>query len=170
MGRLGLMASGALLVALGATGCSVSVGGLDVAKIQDQIGANLKEAAGSETVSVSCPSDVQRSAGATFDCTAKVGDQTVTYTVTQTDGDGNVTYAAQQALLDLDTIEQTVQTQLAEQISGDWTVSCDGKGSSRILAEAPGATFECDAVGGQQEATITVTVKDVEGNISWTAR
>ena len=162
------MAATATVLVAGAAGCSVSVGGLDVAKLQDQIGTDLKKLTPEQEVTVSCPQSVSASAGATFDCTATVGGQTVTYVVTQTDGDGNVTYTRQEALMDLDTLERTVRTQLQEQVQGNWAVECGDK-RSRLLAEEPGATFVCKASDGSELVPVTVTVKDVEGNITWKA-
>jgi hypothetical protein len=74
---------------LGATACAHP---LDVADLQRQLGADLREQLAVRYV-VACPRDVPAGVGKRFRCTATGGDGTVlTLEITQTDEQASVTY------------------------------------------------------------------------------
>jgi hypothetical protein len=168
---MGLLAAGLL------AGCSgsVSVGGnnLDDAKLEETIKADLAKAAGDSTaITVDCPADVAIKTGATSECTATIGSQTLVYKVEQTDDQGNVTYTRTEAVLDLDKAESVVAGQIAEQVGGEWTMDCKPAGAERLYVIAVDGTFNCDVSGTNkdgdaQTATVVLTVKDLDGNVSW---
>ena len=83
-----LTAAGVLLVA----GCS-SAATLAPASIQEQIATGLAAQVGG-TFAVACPGEIPAEKGYTFTCTAddKVGGQTVTVTVTESDDAGTFTW------------------------------------------------------------------------------
>lgn len=90
-----VMSSAALALGLGLalTGCSVSVGGLDMAKAQTEIAKGIEEQTGATGVAVTCPESAPLEQGNTFTCTATTADgQTATVTVTQTDDQGNINW------------------------------------------------------------------------------
>jgi hypothetical protein len=168
---VGLLAAGLL----GGCSASVSVGGnkLDDVKLEDTIKADLAKAAGdSTTVSVDCPADVQIKSGATSQCTATIGSQALVYKVEQTDDQGNVTYTRTKAVLNLDTAQSVVAGQIADQVGGDWTMDCSPAGAERLYVIAVAGTFTCDVSGTNkdgdaQTAKVVLTVKDLDGNVSW---
>jgi Mrp family chromosome partitioning ATPase len=85
--------SAALALGLALTGCSVSVGGLDMAKAQTEIAKGIEEQTGATGVTVTCPESAPLEQGNTFTCTATTADgQTATVTVTQTDDQGNINW------------------------------------------------------------------------------
>ncbi len=78
-------------VALAACSASVSVGGdLDTDKLENEVEKALRES--NLDGQVTCPDDVKGEAGATFECTARVGDETHRVVVTQKDDEGNVSF------------------------------------------------------------------------------
>jgi len=162
-------------------GCSgsVSVGGsgIDQQKLQDEITANVKSVVPSvQDVAVTCPSDIALAKGTSFNCTAAIGDQDLTVKVTQTDDEGNVEYTQDQALLDLDKLQRELNAGLAKQVGGSWTTTCDSLGSNRYRVGALGSDFKCYTTGksaegvSREDLPVVVTVKDVDGNVSWRAQ
>ena len=65
LGSLGMLAAAAL--ALVAAGCGETV--IDSAKTEDAVEQNLERSTGRKVSSVDCPSGVEVSKGATFECT-----------------------------------------------------------------------------------------------------
>jgi hypothetical protein len=65
--------------------------------------------------------------------------------------------------IDVDTLEQSVQTGLGEQLGGEWTVQCPD--SMEVQA---GLTTNCMATSADGEAIdVNVTQTDDQGNVTW---
>ena len=158
--RCALLALSMALVACGTK--------LDVAKVTKAVSDGINAQLQMPIASVDCPQappDVK--AGTTFECTAtpSLGGK-LTVKVTENDNVGNVSWEVTktEGLLNLQTIESAVAKGLKEQTGADATVSCGG----RWRAAKAGETFECQAkTADGTEATVTVTTKDAEGNITW---
>lgn len=171
--RTGAICAAAALTLGLLAGCSST---LDTDKLQQTIQADLSKGIPAGTqVSVTCESADIKS-GSQSTCTANLGSQTLTYDVTQNDDQGNVTYKRTSAIIDLDKAQTTISGQLAEQLGGDWTVTCkpDAAGSDRVYVVAVDETFTCAAEGTNgdgeaQSGNLNVTVKDLEGNVDWEA-
>ena len=149
---------------LPATGCTRS---LDMAALDRSISDGINTQLQLPIATVSCPAgDRALKAGDKFDCTAtpKEGGR-LTVTVTQKDGAGNVSWEVTrtEGLLDLDKVEVAVKEGLKAQSNVDATVACDGRWKAAKIGEV----FQCQATSGEHKATIEVTTKDQEGNISW---
>jgi uncharacterized protein DUF4333 len=90
---LGALALALVLVAaLAAAGCGGTV--IDAAKTEDAIEHNLEQEAGQKVSSVDCPSDVDVTAGDTFECTVSLEDgsgETATLKILNSDADVEVT-------------------------------------------------------------------------------
>ena len=66
---------------------------LDAQQLNQMIASDMQAKLGVQGVTVSCPDGQPAEAGGTFNCTATNPDgTTLTIEVTQTDGQGNVTY------------------------------------------------------------------------------
>lgn len=200
--RLGLVAVTAAVLSLGLAGCSgsVSIGGsspaqtpatsaptqsesspapsgtgekLDTEKLNGIISEKIASVAPGVKVVVNCPADIRGQQGATFDCSASINGQPLVVKVRQKDDQGNVSYDAQSSILFLDQVRAKTAAQLAAQIPGKWTTTCDPAGASGgIYVATPGTTFTCSVSGTTADGTaktgkIEVEVKDVDGNISW---
>ena len=149
---------------LAATGCTRS---LDMAALDRSISDGIDKQLQLPIATVSCPAGERTlKAGDKFDCTAtpKEGGR-LTVTVTQKDDAGNVAWEVTrtEGLLDLDKVEVSVKEGLKAQTNVDATVACEG----RWKAAKVGEVFQCQATSGEHKATVEVTIKDLEGNISW---
>lgn len=173
-----VLGSAAVLSAAGCSG-SVSVGGtgIDQQKLQDEITSQVKTVVPSvDNVTVTCPPDIPLAKDTNFTCTAAIGDQQLKVKVTQTDDQGNVEYLQEQALLDLDKLETTLDPQLVEQLGGQWKTVCEPVGRSRYYALEPGKDFECYTTGRSgdgrdaKDMPLIVTVKNIDGEVTWTTK
>ena len=83
-----------LLVAmLALAGACTRTKTLDAQQLNQMIASDMQAKLGVQGVTVSCPDGQPAAAGGTFTCTATNPDgTTLTIEVTQTDGQGNVTY------------------------------------------------------------------------------
>jgi hypothetical protein len=102
-----------------------------------------------------------------------IAGQPATFTVTQTDDQGTVQYERKEAIVDLSKVKSEIQPQIEEKLTGSWDITCSPQGQTKYLVIPPGATFEC-SVSGQADSgdsltdqPLKVTVKDVDGNVSW---
>jgi hypothetical protein len=156
----------ALGLALVLTACGTK---LDMAKLSTSVSDGIKSQLGLEVASVNCPQEERKAkAGDTFECevTPKDGGK-MTVKVTEKDDQGNVNWEVvkSEGFLSVPTVEESITKGLKEQANLDATVSC---GDPKLRVSKPGETFDCKATGADGSAnTVTVTVKDTEGNVSW---
>ena len=79
-----------LFVAAAAVACSKT---LDIGGLETQLGNQLNTKLDTTGITVDCPDDVKAKSGGEFDCTGSVSTgETLTIHVTQTDGEGHVTW------------------------------------------------------------------------------
>lgn len=79
-----------LSVALVAVACSKT---LDIGGLETQLANQLNTKLETTGITVDCPDDVKAKSGSEFDCTGTVSTgETLTILVTQTDGEGKVTW------------------------------------------------------------------------------
>lgn len=163
------------VVSLWLAGCSFSIGGggIDVDSLEEQIAAKINTIAPGEEAAVDCPDDVASAAGTTFQCTATIAGQPVTYKVTLTDDQGTFDAQPEQAVLDLKKAQDEIAAGLTKQVPGSWQVDCAQPGRAAILVAKPGDTFPC-SFGGQSDdgqsvdaGQVEVTVTDAQGGINW---
>jgi predicted Rdx family selenoprotein len=160
-----LAGTGLLLTSLLAvTACSKT---LDVTAVRDDIAAGLTGQLGLEVTTVQCPEGRAMRAGDVFECAAMpaIGGRLVVR-VTQKDDQGQVGWevARTEGLLDLEALAARVQDSLRTQADIEAAVDCGGT----LRAAEPGKTFTCTATPGQGDpVTVTVTMNDAEGNVSW---
>ncbi len=160
MKRLVLSAAVALSAALAITGCS---SGIDVDTLETTVAEGLAEQLGGEWT-VQCPDSMEVQAGLTTNCMATDADgNSVDVNITQDDDQGNVTWEVPSDALDVAKLEATVAAGLAEQVGGEWTVTCP-----EDIPIEQGLTANCDATSADGQSTmINVTQTDDQGNISW---
>lgn len=153
----------------------VAEGTLDQNLLAKAITTNLTNSLGAGvTVSVICAPGVVIAKDAVSGCDASVDGQPLPFTVTQTDDEGNVDFAAAAALLDLAALTTQTAQQYGEQKGGTWTTTCSSVGTGGTYrVEKVGATFDCTFSGtpnpgaAEESHDFTVTVTDLDGNISW---
>lgn len=146
----------------------VADGTLDQNVLAQAITTNLTDTLGAGTaLAVSCPAGVAIKQGATSTCSAVLDGQQLEFTVTQSDAEGNVDFAATAAVLDVVKLQSQTAQQYGAQKGGVWTADCGAAGTS-FLVQAVGASFGCTFTSDSGETQpFTVVVKDLDGNITW---
>ncbi|SOE03400.1 DUF4333 domain-containing protein [Blastococcus haudaquaticus] len=172
--RTGAVVGGiiAAVVVLGGlvVGALVWFGGssLDIAEAERQIGRLTAEQTGVAPTDVSCPADVEAEAGATFTCTAALEHQPISFTVTQTDDEGNVQVDSDNTFVHVDVVEASLDEQLGELAGVPVISTCDTGGHS-VLVDAVGTPIPC-FVDNAADATDTIEVVatvDESGAVSY---
>jgi hypothetical protein len=141
---------------------------LDTAEAERQIGQLTADQTGVAPTDVSCPADVEARSGATFTCTASLEHQPISFTVTQTDDEGNVQIDSDNTFVDVDVVEASLDGQVGE-LAGVTVIStCDTDGHS-VLVDAVGTPIPC-FVDNAADATDTIEVVatvDESGAVSY---
>ena len=144
---------------------------LDTADVERQITRVTEEQAGVAPTGVTCPADIEAESGATFACSASLEDQPVTFTVRQTDGEGNIRIDSDNTFVDVATVEASLTEQLSE-VSGVEVVStCDVDGHS-VLVDGVGTPIPCtvtNAGDASDYVDVDATV-DEGGDVSYEVR
>ena len=149
VGSLAAIAAGLVLVAACSAGKQVA----------DKIESSLKESLGVD-VSVDCPKDAKAEKGATFDCTATLGDKQLTYHIEFTDNthfNANPSGAADTP----EHAEEAVRAAIEAQGATIDSVDC---GREPLFVPA-GSSFNCDVTQGGQTVKFAFTV-DQDGNLT----
>lgn len=150
---------------LATVGCSNT---LNMESINSSIKTGVKEQTTLDVESVTCPESREAKQGDSFTCAVKPSlGGALEVTVHQTDANGGIKWEVSKTtgLLDLGIVEKSVVGGLKEQLSVEATVSCGG---GKYRATEPGKTFECTAKAASgEEAPVTVTMTDADGNINW---
>ncbi len=157
---LGGLAVGALLLFGAKT--------LDTAEAERQIAQLTEDEAGVAPTDVSCPADVEAESGATFACSASLEDQPISFTVTQTDDDGNVEIDGDNTFVYVATVEASLDQQLGE-ATGVAVVSTCGAGGHSVLVDGVGQPIQCivtNAEDPSDSVEVTATV-DESGAVSY---
>jgi hypothetical protein len=141
---------------------------LDTAEAERQIARITEEQAGVAPTDVSCPSDIEAESGATFACSASLDDQPITFTVTQTDDEGNVRIDSDNSFVDVATVEASLNQQWGE-VAGVEVVSTCDTGGHAVLVDGIGTPISCtvtNAVDATDFVEVTATV-DESGTVSY---
>ncbi len=157
---LGGLAVGALLL----FGTKV----LDTAEAERQIAQLTEDQAGVAPTDVSCPADIKAEAGATFTCSASLEGQPITFTVEQTDDDGNVQISNDNSFVDVASVEASLTQQLSEVAGVEVVSTCDAGGHS-VLVDGIGTPISCtvaNATDASDSVDVTATV-DENGEVSY---
>jgi len=163
-----IIVAACLALAVGLSACGTTID-------MDAVGKSVSDGINSQLslpiATVTCPTESRAAkAGDTFECIANPKDGgKLTVKVTQNDDKGNINWEVvkTEGLLDLALTEKAIADGMKEQAGVDATVACGGK----LRPAKPGETFECQAkTQDRGDATIVVTMKDTEGNISWAVK
>jgi len=157
---------GVLGLALALTGCGTK---LDMSAISKSISDGLTTQMGLTNPAVTCPTESRAAkTGDTFDCDVKPSEGGhIVVTVTQKDDKGGIEWKMTklEGFLTVKAVEDSIAKGLKEQANADATVSC---GDKKIRVSKAGDTFDCKATTADGTAhTVKVTVKDTEGNVTW---
>ena len=157
---LGSLAVGALLLFGART--------LDTAEVERQIVQLTEDRTGVAPTDASCPADIEAERGATFACSASVQGQPISFTVTQTDDEGNVEITSDNTFVDVATVEASLDEQWSELAGVDVVSTCDAEGHS-VLVDGVGTPIPCtvtNALDATDSAGVIATV-DENGEVSY---
>ena len=142
------------------TGSATTSGGpgtVDTSTIEQQIESQLSGPTVTIT-SVSCPSDVQKKKGGTFDCTAQIkGGGTATVVVTQVNGINRYTYAFKPGTLKIpgSAVEPVVQQSLQKEGVNVTGVTCPS--TIIVKTDSPVTCTATTQSGAQIDVTFTLS-------------
>src|SRR6202165_2032913 len=158
--RMFLVCCAATSVIGGIAGCSSGPKTVSKADVQNQISSKMTDPSGNKPDSVSCPNDLNASAGSTLNCDMKVKGQPYGGNVTVTSVEGD---HAQ-----FDMVETVNKNQVAGQISDQLTQQFGHKPDSVTcpdnLKGTQGATLRCDLTDTGQKYGVTVLVNSGDGD------
>jgi hypothetical protein len=141
---------------------------LDTAEAERQIAQLTQEQAGVAPTDVTCPADVEAEAGATFACSASLEDQPISFTVTQTDDDGNVQINSDNSFVDVAAVEASLNEQWGERAGVPVVSTCEADGHS-VLVDGVGTPISC-IVANAEDASDSIEVSatvDESGGVSY---
>jgi hypothetical protein len=141
---------------------------LDTAEAEREIAQLTEDQAGVAPTDVSCPADIEAEAGATFACSASLEDQPISFTVTQTDDDGNVQINSDNSFVSIAAVEASLNEQWGERAGVPVVSTCEADGHS-VLVDGVGTPISCivaNAEDASDSVEVTATV-DESGAVSY---
>ena len=171
--RTPLAAAAAVLVlpfALAACSGSVSVGsGYDPKDVASEVQkAQEKATPDLDVADATCPDDDPQE-GSSIECTVSIDGVEAPYTVTFTTVDDNgvkFDIAPAKAIVSVTKTVDAISAELEKAGYSGVDVNC---GDASVVVQDPGTTFTCDLAQGGTTSQATVTIKDLDGNISFEA-
>ncbi len=161
--RRHLARSTAVVAIVLATGCLSACGSsthdLNSAKVEHAIAKSILEQRNVHAA-VACPARVPQQSGHTFTCTARLDVGTYPVTVTETDGNGRVSYRDDKPLvvLKIAKVQHAIEASVFSQRRLRATASCP----SEVLQKA-GIVFRCTAVVRGRKRRYPFEVREVDG-------
>ena len=137
---------------------------LDQAELEQRIAELPKQSAGIAATDVHCPADREAKQGDTFTCTGQVDGQPASFTVTQTDDNGNVHIQDDNTYVLIDKVEGSISQQVGFAV----TTKCDAGGHT-VIVDGVGKPIQCtvtNASDSSRSIHVTATV-DKDGNVSF---
>lgn len=115
---------------------------LDTAEAEREITRITEEQFGLAPSEVTCPDDVPLEAGTTTTCSATLDGQPVSYTVEQTDDEGNVQIASVEDFVVIANVEAALVEQVGAEAQVEVVATCDADGRT-LLVEGFGTPIPC---------------------------
>jgi hypothetical protein len=143
---------------------------LDTTEVEQEIVRLTQEEAQLAPTGVECPTDIGVETGATFTCTAELDGQPLSYTVRQTDDEGNVFIESDTSWVLLSKVEASLTEQVGAEAGVDVVASCDGGGRS-VLVDGIGTPIPCTVASAEDptDRVDVVATVDEQGAVSYTA-
>jgi hypothetical protein len=140
---------------------------LDPASVQKEVVRITVNEVSVEPPGVQCPSDVKFEKGNTFTCSATLQGQPLTYTITQTDGEGGLNIAHDR-VLSVKEVSDELAAQLTRDV-GEKVVAVCGTDGQTVIVNTPGTAINCGAANAanpDRNAPVTVQI-DKDGTLSY---
>lgn len=159
----------AAAVAALATACTTEASTLDQAATQRAVGRALADQIEPKVTATTCPADLPLERGEQFDCMVELaGDVgTMPVLVTLIDVDGALQVVPQAALIARPDASTQAKASLDEVFGRSFQVDCGDDAGDGLRVFEPGETFECRARDRSSRRTITVTVVDAAGALTF---
>ena len=157
------------LIGLAACSGSVSTGSdYDADAVAEQIQkAQAEQTPDLEVTGESCPDESEPEKGDTTECTVEIDGVEAAYTVTFTEvTDEGVKFdiAPVQAIVSVQATVEAYQAELEKQGYADVEVDC---GDAGVVVQEVGSTFTCQLSQGESSFERTVTIDDIDGNVTF---
>jgi Domain of unknown function (DUF4333) len=161
-----------LLAATVLAGCTITVGArdtVDQAHVSASLTRWLKERFPDTRVgSIACPSEVQLTAGRSFECTADMdgAELPITVTLTHVDsdkGEYDVSFEPAKALIDTDKAVEELQANLPDEVIVELASATVDCGTPRVRVVEVGGSIECTVSNGDVRHVMRVVIEDVAG-------
>jgi hypothetical protein len=143
---------------------------LDTAEAEREIARITEAQAGLAPSDVTCPDDVPLQAGTTTTCTGTLDGQPISFTVEQTDDEGNVQIASVEDFVIIANVEAALSQQVGAEAGVEVTTTCDADGRV-LLVDGFGTPIPCtvtNATDPTDSLDVIATVDDA-GNVSYEA-
>jgi hypothetical protein len=163
-----VLAAAVLVPVLTACSASVSTGGYDPDDVAEQVQKAQADATPDlEVTDASCPDDSEpEKEGDTTECTVAIDGVEATYLVTFTEvTDDGVKFDIEPAaaIVSVAKTIEAFQDEIEKQGFADVVVDC---GEAGVVVQEVGSTFTCDLTAEGTTIEGTVTIEDVDGNVS----
>jgi hypothetical protein len=154
----------AAIVAGAVAGCGAQAAGatIDTAKLNTQISSGLATRLAIPAPPVRCPGGEANRPGTTFRCSTTVDGQPLAITAAVSDGQGNVHWQPSDALISTPKAAAAIDRQFGAQLRSSVTADC---GRHALAVVAIGASITCAATVNGSARQVTVTARDLAGNV-----
>ena len=156
------MAGGVALGALAGCGGHPAAATIDAAKLNTQISTGLAQRLGIPAPPVHCPVGQANRPSQTFRCSTAIDGQALPITAAVSDSQGNVHWQPSDALISTPETATAIDRQFGAQLHSSVTADC---GRRPLAVVAIGASITCAAKVNSSARQVTVTARDLAGNV-----
>lgn len=135
---------------------------IDAAKLNTQISTGLAHRLGIPGPPVHCPGGQANRPSTTFRCSSAIDGQSLTIAAAVSDSQGNVHWQPSDALISTPETAAAIDRQFGAQLHSSVTADC---GRHPLAVVAIGASITCAARVNGSARQITVTARDLAGNV-----
>lgn len=147
----------------GLAGCGAQAGAtIDAAKLNSQISTGLAQRLSIPAPPVRCPAGQANRKGTTFRCSTTIDGQALAITAAVSDDQGNVHWQPSDALISTPRAAAAIDRQFGTQLQVPITATC---GEHPLAVVAVGGSITCAATVGGSTRQVTVTARDLAGNV-----
>ena len=159
----------AVLLIVGAAGCSDSADSLDRSATQRAVGRAVAAEVEPKVLATTCPADLPAKQGARFTCEVRLGGDAgiLAVRVRQVDEDGRLEVEPAAAVLSDAAIARALKRELADRFSRSFQVDCGDQGPAVRPAES---VLACTARDQTGRRTVDVRIVDAEGTLAFAVR
>ena len=154
------------LVGAGGCGGTQAASSLDTTATERAIKKVIGARIAPDVDDVRCPSDMPRGVGKRVTCRAVLADGkgAVRLRVQQSDADGQLDIALEDAVIDLDEVADDLRRQLVATYKRTFEIDCGERGPKVV---EPGTTLTCDASDATGKRAVAVRVLDAAGTLRY---